>query len=360
MDAERALLLECLLAAAEPRPALHALAEGLRPARLVKLARRWAVSETAAHALLAAGSLGLVAARHADELRGDLENATARNSLLLAEAAAFQRALRNVGVECVPLKGAALVAAHHPAVGARHVGDLDLLVHPDDAVRAASVLRELGCTPVHAPLPRLDGRPAAGVPHDHQHLPAVRTPGGNVCELHHAMPGVPGGAAATAGVLGRAREVPWRGAVLRLPAVDDLLGMCCAHVLGSHRADVRFVPRHVADVAVLLRDGADAARAAALCAGEEVARSVALLAAARAGHAFEVFPRGGASSLLARTRTTLAATRRAGRGGALRRTLFPARAYLAARYGVAPGSPLVPLLWAWRPIRALVRIVVGR
>jgi hypothetical protein len=171
---------------------------------------------------------------------------------------------------------------------------------------------------------------------------------------------VNGGAAATEAVLARAREVPWRGIVLRVPAVDDLLGMCCAHVLGSHRADVRFVPRHVADVAVLLRDGADAARAAALCAGREVARSLALLEAARAGRAFEVLPRGGASPLLARARTALSATRRSRRAGALWRTLFPARAYLAARHGVASGSPLVPLLWAWRPIRALVRIVVGR
>lgn len=360
VDVERSLLLECLLSAAEARPALRALPAALRPERLVTLARRWAVSETAAHALLAAGALDRLGARAAGDLRSDLENATAGNALLLAEAARLQAALRARGVASVAMKGAALVAAHYPGVGARHVADLDLLVHPDDALRAGSVLQELGCTPVRAPLPDLDGRSTAGVLPAHQHAPALRTPGGNVCELHHALPGSRGGAAATADVLDRGRDVPWRGAMLRLPSVDDLLGMCCAHALGHHGADVRFVPRHVADVAVLLRDGAGAARAALLCPGAEVARSLELVAAARAARGSAIFPRARAWPPLARARAALAATIRSARRGELRRNLFPARAYLASRYGVAARSPLLPLLWAWRPVRALLRIAAGR
>ncbi len=360
MDAERALLVECLLAAAEPRAALRVPPATLRPARLVALARRWAVSETAAHALLAAGSLDRLGAAAAGDLRSDLENATARNALLLAEAARFQQALRADGVTSVAMKGAALVAAHYPAVGARHVGDLDLLVHPDDAFRALSVLRALGCTPVHAPLPDLAGRSTAGVLPGHPHLPALRTPGGAVCELHHALPGARGFAAETAGVLARGRDAPWGGALLRVPSDDDLLGMCCAHALGHHGADVRFLPRHVADVAVLVRAGAAGARAERLCPGDEIGRSLRLVAAARAARTPEVFPRAGAWPPLARARATLAGTLRDARRGELRRSLFPARAYLASRYGVAPGSPLLPLLWAWRPLRALLRIAVGR
>jgi hypothetical protein len=360
--ADRALLVECLLAAAEPRPGLAALAERVAPQRLLALARSLAVSETCAHVLLGAGLLdGLGAPGVA--LRADLENGAAKNTLLVAEAVRLQRALASAGIPSVALKGAALVAAHYPAIGARHVGDLDLLVLPGDVARAADVLRELDCVPETRELPALDGRPARPRPARH-HLPPLRTPGGISCELHLAVPGVHGRRADPAGVLDRAVDVGWRDAALHVPAPDDLLGIACNHALGAHAADSRFVPRHVADVAVLVRAGADPDAAARLHPGPEVAHSLALLAAARTGRAEVVLGRDVTALALravrARGRAVSSAIADARRQGELLRLFFPAREFLAARYGLAERSPWLPLLWAWRPLRAMGRLVTGR
>jgi hypothetical protein len=42
------------------------------------------------------------------------------------------------------------------------------------------------------------------------------------------------------------------------------------------------------------------------------------------------------------------------------RVLFPARPYMARRYGVDPRSRLVPLLYVWRPIRGAWGFLTGR
>ncbi|BDG05660.1 nucleotidyltransferase family protein [Anaeromyxobacter oryzae] len=350
--------MECLLAVAGPRPALAGLAAraaDVAPLRVLELARSFAVSETCAHALLAADALGRLGAAGA-ALRGDAENAAAKNTLLVAEAVRLQRALEEARIPSVALKGTALVAAHYPAIGARHVGDLDLLVPPADAARAAEVLQAAGCASDPYALPALDGRPAAPRP-GHHHLAPLRTQGGISCELHVAVPGVRGRRADAEDVLARSVEVRWRGSALRVPSLDDLLGIACTHVLGAHRAEPRFVPRHVADVAVLIAAGADPGRAERLHPGPEVAESLALVAAARAGHA--PMP-GRAASVSARARSVAAAMAEARRGGELLRLFFPARPYLAARYRVAERSPWLPVLWAWRPLRAALRLVVGR
>ncbi|UGB45251.1 nucleotidyltransferase family protein [Frateuria edaphi] len=53
-------------------------------------------------------------------------------------------AARAAGVPLVPLKGAALHALGLYAAGERPMADIDLLVHPGDAQRAAGLLQELG------------------------------------------------------------------------------------------------------------------------------------------------------------------------------------------------------------------------
>lgn len=360
-DPAAALLAECLLATAGPRPTLRALAKQALGRRFVALARELAVSETASHVLMGADLLDALGPAAAAALRADGERATAFNALLVAEAAAVQRALAEAGVESVALKGVALVALHYPAIGARHVEDLDLLVHPSRTERAADVLRGLGCVPCFGPRLDYEGRPIPVV-RSGDHLPPLRTPRGVVLELHDAVPGVPGRRADAADVLGRARLAPWRGTSLRVPAPEDLLGIACTHVLGKHRDDPRFLPRHLADVAVLLAAGADPARAERLHPGPEVAESTALVAAASAGSvaALRVARRGAFAAAAARGRSLFAATRGARQRGVLSRLLFPTRTFLAARYRVSPSSPWLPLLWAWRPLRAALRVVSGR
>jgi hypothetical protein len=71
---------------------------------------------------------------------------------------------RNVGVALVPLKGAALHALGLYAPGERPMADIDLLVHPGDARRAAGLLRELGYVDSFAQWKHQVFKPAAEAP----------------------------------------------------------------------------------------------------------------------------------------------------------------------------------------------------
>ena len=142
---EAVLVREAMLALGRDRPSLHeAVRRVTRWDRVLALARAHAVAESVWAALSLRGSSEAVPAGVRAELEGDHAGATARNALLLAEAASFQAALRAEGIESVLLKGPALLAAHYPALGARHVGDVDLLLRPAEVERAAEVARRSG------------------------------------------------------------------------------------------------------------------------------------------------------------------------------------------------------------------------
>jgi hypothetical protein len=71
---------------------------------------------------------------------------------------------RAAGVTLVPLKGAALHAMGLYAAGERPMADIDLLVHPGDARRAAALLRELGYVDSFAQWKHQVFKPAAEAP----------------------------------------------------------------------------------------------------------------------------------------------------------------------------------------------------
>jgi hypothetical protein len=357
---ERALLVECLLSAAAPRRTLAELASRVHGDAFVELARSFAVSETAGHALLSTGSLHLLAPGAARALREDAENAAAKNTLLVRDAAMLQRALADAGIPSVVLKGTALVAAHYPAVGARHVGDLDLLVMPAAVERAAAVLTGLGCDEDRPALRWYDGGAA---PQGDHHLVPRRTPGGIACELHFDLPGGYGEAARVEGVLARSREVRLGNFAVRVPSPEDLFGIACVHALGAHRSDHRFVPRHLADLAVLVASGADIEAATRLYPRRELTESSELLAAARA-HRTEVALGRSVSRrverVALRARNLAERMRKAKARRSLARMFFPRTAFMAERYGIPPSSPAFPLLYVWRPLRVALRVATGR
>lgn len=347
----RALLVECLAAAAEEHPRPPTLAAGPIPwDRFVVLARAAMAAETAAHVLLGAG------ARIGGGARGALEeayqNGAARNALLLRDAAEIQLALRGAGAESVALKGAALVAAHYPALGARHVGDLDLLVRRDDLGRVREALARLGMRQAAAnPVPP---------PADLNHLSPFLTRGGLSCEVHLLLPGE--GDGDVEGVFSRSREISWLGRALRIPSPADLAGIACAHALSHHLGDGRFRARLVADLAVLAAAGADLDAARRLH-GPAVDAALRLVAAARAGRPGAVLPLllGRRLEGPVRRAAGLGVTLgRAARRGRLGPILVPNRAALARRHGVSAEAPLLPLLYFYRPFRALFRVLTGR
>ena len=296
----------------------------------------------------------------------------ARAATLVREAVRVQAALRAAGVESVVLKGVAL-AALDPGYGALRVtSDVDLLVRPGDLPACEAVLRTLGCTRVpdfRAP----DGRPFApggddrsGPPHAVPYL----TPGGALVEPHFDLPGRPWTRPEDVDAMwARTRLVPASGGTLRVPSLEDLLGICCHHALVQHAGEAVILPRHVADVHVLGALGADAVEAARWydtpCV-RPVHDSLALVQRTRAAAGRARFPAGPVERAFSpRWRPVTRAIHAARHGAAtLRayglRALLPHPAFLSARYRVRAGSPLVPLLYLWRPIRALARIVAGR
>lgn len=347
----RAVVAECLLAVAEDRPRLAALAAGpMDWPRVASLARAAMAEETVAHALVSAGVPLDGPGREA--LLDAYRNASAKNAMLLHDAVTIQAALHAAGVEAVALKGTALVAAHYPAPGARHVGDLDLLVGTGELRRVRESLARLGLRQ-----PVADG-PA---PHpDSNHLRPWITPSGLSCEVHFRLPAAPAGAAE--GVRDRSRVVAWRGRPLRVPARDDLVGIASVHALAHHAHDPRFRARLVSNLVVLEAGGArrDEARRHH---GPAVDAAFRLLEAVRAGDHRAVVPAllGTVPGEIARRTAALGVVlARAARGGWLGSVFLPDRAALARRYGVAETAPLLPLLYVYRPFGAIVRVLTGR
>ena len=120
-------------------------------------------------------------------LREAHAGATARNALLLSEAAEVQEAFTAAGIESVILKGPGLLVAHYPDIGARHVADVDILVREGDVARAVEVAKGMGAQAL-APSPLFydPADPEWG----HVHAPSSRTRGRN---RHRGPPSGAGG-----------------------------------------------------------------------------------------------------------------------------------------------------------------------
>jgi Uncharacterised nucleotidyltransferase len=357
---EAVLVREAMLALGRDRPSLHeAVRRVIRWDRVLALARGHAVAESVWAALSLRGSREAVPAEARAELEGDHAGATARNALLLVEAASFQAALRAEGIESVLLKGPALLAAHYPALGARHVGDVDLLVRRAEVERAAEVARRSGAREWAHTVGQEGADALADCDH---HLATMQTAQGVTLELHHLVPGGDEAGADVEGVFERSRIVSWQGRELRIPSAADLAGIACLHVFDHHFGDARFLPRQLADLSVLVGAGATTWEAVEVLYGAEHGPAL------RASRALLERPAALApllfSLVLARERfdqfRALLEKRWSGSPRSALRVFFPARRFMAARYGVPEDSRWMPLLYLWRPARGAFRILTGR
>ena len=163
----------------------------------------------------------------------------------LAQAAGV---LAGAGIESMPLKGAALLLTAPGVSSSRGMSDVDLLVRPEDAVRAAEALMAAGWIKGWARMPA----PAQAFAVMHA-VPLRHTSGASL-DLHRQMlednraPGI------DAGAWKRARSVDIEGQAVRLPASEDLLVGVCVH--GTRATPTRTI-RWVLDVLALLEaDGA--------------------------------------------------------------------------------------------------------
>lgn len=344
-SAEARLLLASLAWAAGRGAELAPSARRVRRwPRVLGLAGRRGIAETLAHAFDASGAGAELPAHVHGRLRAALELGTARNLVLLSEAARVQAVLSSRGIPSVALKGTALVAAHYPAPGARHVSDLDLLVPAALISEAAAALAHEG----PRARARVDhhGRPTGA----DCHLDPSETAGGVACELHFRLPGHEDPGVAERVLEGaRTVAVPGGGA-LRIPAPAECAAIACVHAFAGHQGSARYLPRLVADLEVLEATGGLDWGAILRLAGPERADAVEqgrrLLERARAGDAGAVFPAW--SRILAHE---LAPLVRAARDDA--RALFPTKRFMARRYGVPERSARLFLYYLARPFLAV-------
>ena len=133
------------------------------------------------------------------------------------------------------------------------------------------------------------------------------------------------------------------------------------HVFDHHEGQEKFVLRLLGDLAVTVGAGATS--------WKEVERRMAPRASRRALEASRHLLQEGPTRGLGAWRHAVR-VRAMHWGGvfashgqspaASARILFPAREFMAARYRVPVSSPILPLLYLWRPVRGIWALVTGR
>jgi hypothetical protein len=237
---------------------------------------------------------------------------------------------------------------------------VDLLVRERDAARADEIVKSLGAEE-REPLLRYDGVRAEHVEPGEVHSPLVYTTRGVALEMHQAQPGEARGESDFEGMLARSRTVEWQGRILRIPSAADLAAGACMHVLDHHDGREKFIPRLLGDLSVTVGAGAvtwDEVR-------ERMAPQAGRAVLETARRLLEVGPARGLPAwrhaLVVRSRHWGEVFAGQGRSPAsFARILFPAREYMAARYQLPESSPVLPLLYLWRPVRGIWSLVTGR
>ncbi len=296
-------------------------------------------------------------------LQEEAARVAAQASLTAHTAALAQGRLEAAGVRSLVVKGVAFLAHDPGHLSRRHLDDVDLLVRPEDLPAAAAALTAGGFSaddllPDYAGA-ALDGAVARPVLHRTANFLG---PGDTLVEVHTALPACRGPEATLEALLSRAVRVRHGAGAVTVAGLDDTLGLLCRHVMVQHAAAADHLPRHVADVAALLRAGADPAVARARFDDDgrpSVDRSVALVEAARRGEGPAARAWSPLWAPLDRLRVRLVEYAGAAGAGPLA-MLLPSRRYMAQRYGVPPGSARLPLLYLWRPLRGVVKLLLGR
>lgn len=182
-----------------------------------------------------------------ERLRVAYRKSAFRNLAIGRLLATVTRTLRDAGIASIALKGAYLAFFAYREPGLRPMRDLDLLVAPEDAVRAFDVLKVQGYKPI------FDGSPQAYFV-DRIHLPPLIGPDGVSIELHHRL---------TSPDM-RARgfeENVWAGCIektvggvaVSFPCAEDMLLHLCIHASFDHQLDLG--PLALMDIAMLAEAG---------------------------------------------------------------------------------------------------------
>ena len=252
--AERTLLSEAIRLGDARADRLRRAARGIDdwPA-LAKHAERLAVLGAVGTTLLRHGVLKNAPGALAEKWSTYVVEHTARNALLMDDAAMVAAALEAEGVRALFMKGSALLATAYEDLGARHLDDVDLIVDAAEIGRANACLRDLGFM-FEARFERLaiDGRPLyEHMPEDHHSEVGTVSPRGTAFDLHKKIPEVR--ARGFSELFDSAEWALWGQQRLRVPRPADHMRMICEHVIAHHDGMPRYWPRHIADMLSLER-----------------------------------------------------------------------------------------------------------
>jgi hypothetical protein len=300
----------------------------------------------------------------AARLRAARAQAAAAGLRVLAAAGEVAAVAVGAGIRVAWLKFAGLAALGLPVLGSRGVGDLDLLVGPEEAGVLAAALRAAGF------------RAGPDVAYEH-HLAALLAPAGVPVEIHDRLPGVrlaarrsaTFGDLEAAGLLAASREPFAPGLV---PAARVQRAHLLVHALAQHGLAPAAYPglRLFGDLLALGAPGEPVPvdlSPREVAAAEELAAALGRGEIPVAGDARRLLDHLLAGALDARYREGLKLS--FGRGEPsdlppwrrhlawLRRALCPSAAELAAIYGEPRGRGHRLLLRLWRPLDLAGRTV---
>jgi hypothetical protein len=179
-----------------------------------------------------------------DHLEAAHRKHSLRNLRIYRELVAVTRMLEAGGVPSVALKGAFLARFAYAEPGLRPMRDLDLLLRPEQAVRAFELLR------AHGYRAMFEGSPEAYFA-DRIHLPPLIGPGGISIELHHRLT-PPGRQSADFenGLWTRSISEEVGGAGIAFLCPEDSLLHLCIHATLDHQLDLG--PLALEDMALLV------------------------------------------------------------------------------------------------------------
>jgi hypothetical protein len=184
-----------------------------------------------------------------DRLRQKYYYNARRNTLLLEELGEILLDLQRAGAASLPLKGAALAEGAYANPALRPMADLDLLVHPDEAAAAHSVLTALGYTlTALEPWPGFNQRYRQVLEY---HKP-VQDSSSILLDLHLGLVDLPiYRRIPLQELFQRAGRATLANVETSIPAPEDQLLILCAH-LGLHERYQGTLMRYY-DLAVLIR-----------------------------------------------------------------------------------------------------------
>jgi hypothetical protein len=183
----------------------------------------------------------------AGRLKGLLHRTWYENKLTTHAASQALTVLKAAGIEAMLLKGAALLAMRAGGTAARTMGDVDILVRPGEARRAAALLLAEGWRTTWLPVEALDV----------VHAIELRSASEQSIDLHRSMLEDNPCSTADEGAWARSREAVLNGVPARVPSVEDLLIGVCVH---GTRAMPRPTLRWVLDARDLILDAGDSLR----------------------------------------------------------------------------------------------------